>query len=469
MPHWSRRSSKPTRRDAASAEETLPALLEFVSPSAAIAATPAPRPARRVIWMVFSMFAVGTAALGLIEVDRVVTAPGRVTSKPPTIVVQPFETSIIRSIDVRVGQRVQNGDLLARLDPTLAAADVDALQAQLGSLQAEVSRLQAEVEERPFRYPGDDPSLSLQRAIHAQRETERASKLEYYRQKIDGLRSTVARSAADARLYTERLAVVREVEDMRKSLVALQAGSRLNLLIATDSRLEIERNLSTVVRTGETARADLDAMIAERDGFVENWRTQTAQTLTEQSRKLSEVRASFTKAFMRRQLAELRADRDAIVLTVAKVSEGSILQQGEQLITLVPADSPLEIESNIVGRDSGFVHAGDPVAIKFDTFPFSQYGMALGTVRVISPDSFTAADQQVGRTVGAVPAPNGSTEPFYRSRITIDRVDLHDVPADFHIAPGMPVTTDIKVGKLTVLGYLMGRVLSVVSEGMREP
>ena len=46
---------------------------------------------------------------------------------------------------------------------------------------------------------------------------------------------------------------------------------------------------------------------------------------------------------------------------------------------------------------------------------------------------------------------------------------LHDVPAGFHIVPGMPVTADIKVGKRTVLAYLLGRILPVMSEGMREP
>jgi hypothetical protein len=32
----------------------------------------------------------------------------------------------------------------------------------------------------------------------------------------------------------------------------------------------------------------------------------------------------------------------------------------------------------------------------------------------------------------------------------------------------MPVTADIKVGTHTVLNYLLGRVLAVASEGMRE-
>jgi transposase InsO family protein len=69
-------------------------------------------------------------------------------------------------------------------------------------------------------------------------------------------------------------------------------------------------------------------------------------------------------------------------LTVAKVSVGSVLQSGQQLITLVPSDAPLEVEANIAGRDDGYVHVGDPVAVKFDTFPFTQYGMAYGSPRM---------------------------------------------------------------------------------------
>ena len=152
------------------------------------------------------------------------------------------------------------------------------------------------------------------------------------------------------------------------------------------------------------------------------------------------------------------------MLTVAKVSVGSVLQSGQQFITLVPADAPLEVEANIAGRDDGFVHVGDPVAIKFDTFPFIQYGLAYGTVRTISADSFTAQDDQRNPT-GAVPVPSNSAEPFYRARVTIDRVDLHGTPAGFRLMPGMPVTADIKVGKRTVLQYLLGRVLPVASEG----
>ncbi len=62
-----------------------------------------------------------------------------------------------------------------------------------------------------------------------------------------------------------------------------------------------------------------------------------------------------------------------------------------------------------------------------------------------------------------------ATEPFYRSRITLDRVALHNVPEGFRVIPGMLVTADIKVGKRTVLQYLLGLMMPVAKEGMREP
>ena len=87
-------------------------------------------------------------------------------SKDPTIVVQPLETSIVRSIDVHEGEAVHAGQVLARLDPTFAAADLGASAAQVASLQAQVARMQAEVEDKPFAYTGLDPNLALQAAIY---------------------------------------------------------------------------------------------------------------------------------------------------------------------------------------------------------------------------------------------------------------------------------------------------------------
>jgi HlyD family secretion protein len=449
-------------------DPTLPVILEFQMPSTTITTAPVPRSARGIVWIIASMFAAILLAMGLIEVDRVVTAQGRVVSRSPTMVLQPLEASIVRSIEVHEGQAVQAGQVLAQLDPTFAAADVGALAAQVSTLQAQVSRLQAEADGQPFTYTGLDPNLALQAAIFGQRQAEYTFKLENYTQKINGLVSAIAKANSDSAGFRSRLQVATNVEQMRRDLEKLQVGSKLNTLAAMDNRAEMERNLHSSEQIAVSAQRDLAAMVAERDGYVQSWHADVSEKLADAASKLSDARESLNKAQLRKQLVELRADRDATVLTVAKVSVGSVLQSGQQFITLVPADAPLEVEANISGRDDGFVHVGDPVAVKFDTFPFMQYGLAHGTVRSISADSFTAQDDQRNPS-GAVPLPTNSGDPYYRSRVAIDRVDLHDTPAGFRIMPGMPVTADIKVGKRTALQYLLGRVLPVAAEGMREP
>ncbi|HYZ62830.1 MAG TPA: biotin/lipoyl-binding protein, partial [Acetobacteraceae bacterium] len=126
-------------------------LLDFHSPTNALAVTPVMFGARRVTWMVASLVAACFAASALIPIDKVVTAQGRIIAQEATTVVQPLETAIIRSIDIREGDTVKKGQILARLDPTFATADMGALQAQVASLQAEVDRLQAEANGTEYR------------------------------------------------------------------------------------------------------------------------------------------------------------------------------------------------------------------------------------------------------------------------------------------------------------------------------
>jgi hemolysin D len=450
-------------------DPTLPAILEFQSPSIAITTAEVPRSARGIAYIVTSFVLCMILAFTLISVDRVVTAQAVVVSKSSTLVVQPLETAIVRSINVHEGEQVRPGQVLARLDPTFASADQGALAAQVSGFQAQVSRLQAEADGRPFSYTGTDPDLLLQAAIFGQRKSEYDYKIENYAQKINSLVSTISKAKADVAGYRDRLALAVNVESMRKDLERLQVGSKLNTLAAMDNRTEMERNMHGAQDAVNGSERDLAALIAERQGFVQSWRADISQQLSDTGSKLSDARESLNKAQLRRQLVELRADRDAIVLSVAKVSVGSVLQSGQEFITLVPADAPLEVEGNIAGNDDGFVNVGDSVALKFDTFPYTEYGMAYGTVRTLSASSFTSQDDQRNPT-GAVPLPNGTTVPFYfRARITIDRIDLRNTPKGFRLIPGMPVTADIKVGKRTVMEYLLSRVMAATSQGMREP
>ena len=149
-----------------------------------------------------------------------------------------------------------------------------------------------------------------------------------------------------------------KVRSIRRDLERLQVGSKLNTLAAMDAKVEMERNLHAAEETVASGQRDLAALAAERDGYVQSWHADISEKLAEAAGKLSDARESLNKAQLRKQLVELRADRDATVLTVAKVSVGSVLQSGQQFITLVPLDAPLEVEANVAGRDDGFIAVG---------------------------------------------------------------------------------------------------------------
>jgi hemolysin D len=450
--------------------ENTRALLEFQSPTAAVIADRIPVSGRLTIWVIAAAILSSLSVMGFYSVDRVVAVPAKVVAKTPNIVVQPLETSIVRQISVREGQLVHAGERLVMLDPTFAAADAGSLDEQVSSLQVEVDRLQAEADGRTYLGNGSAAS-QLQAMIFAQKHAERAAKLESYRQRIDGARAKVAQTVTDVASYAEEYRAAQTKEGMRKQLEQLQIGSKLNTLDAGAQRAEVNRTLQAAFASNAAAKSDLDGLVAERDAYLEQIKGETATQLLAQGRKLSDALEQQNKARHRRDLVDLHADRDAIVLSVAKVSTGSVVQSGDELITLVPTDAPLEIEASIPARDAGFVQTGNKAVIKFDGFPYTTYGYATGTLQTVSADSFTAS--QTGRDRPGRPntseaeATGGAT--FFRAVLSIDEMKLHNLPAGFRMTPGMPVTADIKVGRRTVLAYLLSRVVPTLIEGMREP
>ena len=468
IPPSSASASSAAARRAAKHDPITPILLEFESPSAALIAQQVPARSRYTIWVLTSMFMVGLALIALVPIDRVVTTTGKIITTASNVAIQPLETSIVKSIHVREGQLVKAGQTLARLDPTFVAADAGALETQVASLQAEVDRLRAEVDSRTYIGDGSPPS-QLQSLIFTQRSAERSLRQENFRQKIDALKVRVAQARSDVESYSVRVAVARQVEAMRVELERQQVGSKLNTYAATQDRNEAARLLEAARSQAMGSQRDLDALLAERDGYIQQIKGETSQQLSEQGRKLADASENLNKARLRRDLVEIRAEKDSIVLSVAPVSVGSVMQSAEQFIMLVPVDAKLEIETVLDGRDAGFVGVGDRVTIKFDTFPYAIYGTAEGTVQMVSADSFRNPNEDRARQRAGGRGKDDFGMSYYRTRVSIDTLKLHDLPTGFRLSPGMPVTADVKVGKRTVLAYLFSRVVPVATEGMREP
>ncbi|TWB44673.1 HlyD family type I secretion periplasmic adaptor subunit [Nitrospirillum viridazoti] len=454
----SARSLVPTPRgsDAVVAQ----AINDFQSEIAAVVGAPYPKPVRSTLYTLSAMVAVALILISVVKLDEVVTAPGKVVSRTPSIVVQPLDTSVVRSIMVRPGQEVKKGDLLVTLDPTFASADASQLRDQVASLTAEVARLEAEQAKGVYD-PGAEPTTqaALQLSVWRSRQAEYKAKLANYDQKIESAQSTMVRSQRDMEYFKSRVAVTSEIEDMRAKLEKKEYGSRLNTLLAQDSRTEMMRNLASAEQQARSASHDLEALRSERDSFLHQWQADLAQDLSSKRTDLQKARDDLSKAERRNDLVEMRAIEDGSILSVGDISVGSVAKTGDMLVTLVPANAPLEAEVDLDGADQGHVKLGDKVEIKLDAYRFVEHGTAKGILRSVSDDSFTRQD-------------NGqpTTRRFFRGRIEITEVKLYNVGKDgVHLVPGMPLSADIMVGRRTILMYLMETVLRQASEGMREP
>jgi HlyD family secretion protein len=441
------------------------AVLEFQSPTAAIMATPIPPIARNSNTIITIMVAVTLLLSSVMHVDKIVSAPGKLVSSAPTVVVQPFVTSIVQTINVEEGQIVHKGDVLATLNPTYAAADLTALTSQQQAYTAQVARLQAQEDGTPYNPDPANPASSLQSETYNQQEAEYNFTMDDYAQKISALETNISGYEAQAVYYRQRLGIATNVEAMRRNLQRLQVGSRLDTLAATDDRVNIQSSLASAESSAAQSRRDLAAQEAERDSYEQQFKATVSQQLSDAINSLTQASQSLAKAKLNDQLVELTAPRDSIVLSVAKVSAGSVMQSGELLMQLVPIDAPFAVEADVSGIDSGYVHPGDKVNIKFDTLPFLQYGQAEGTVLTVSPDSFNPQDPDTGEPI----MPDATHSLYYKVRLSLDELNLHNTPPGFRLVPGMPLSADVLVGTRTIMGYFTRQILPVAYESLHEP
>ncbi|MEE7476278.1 HlyD family type I secretion periplasmic adaptor subunit [Methylobacterium hispanicum] len=408
-------------------------------------------------------FVITLAGLSTVmPLDRVVTSTGgKIVSTETVSILQSLDTSIIKSIEIKPGQEVKKGQLLATLDPTFTAADLDQLRQQVASLDAQITRCEAELNGRVPAFSGlksEDHSkyIALQQALYVQRRGQYEAQLNSFDAKISQVNATISKLEADENRYRERERISRQIESMRETLIQRQAGSLLSLLTATDQRLELLRVIENQYNSLLESKQVIAATRADRTAFQQQWLATVSQEMVTARNQRDLANAQLAKAAKHQELVRLVAPEDSVVLEIAKVSNGSVLKVGDPFLTLMPARVPVEAEINIASRDVGFVRAGDDVALKIDAFDFLQHGSAKGKIRWISENAFVTDEN------------NKPVDAYYRARIRFEKTELAHVPSSFRLIPGMTLIADINVGTRTVAQYVLGGVMKGYSEAMRE-
>ena len=144
---------------------------------------------------------------------------------------------------------MKQGQLLATLDPTFAAADVKQLGSKSRALGRRSSAIDAQLNDRPLCLPDEtDPEVrqiaAMQREYYDQQVAQYKAQLASFNAKISQTQATIQKYQIDASRYQQREQIAQQIEDMRAILAAQASGSQLNAAhVRRTSALEMMRTL----------------------------------------------------------------------------------------------------------------------------------------------------------------------------------------------------------------------------------
>jgi len=461
--------------DRSNESEFLPAALEIIE-------TP-PSPAGRAIAgsiILFFVIALLWTIFG--SVDIIATATGRIVPTGRTKVIQPLESGVVRAIHVQDGQIVKAGDVLIEIDTTISAAERTRLDEEYLQAILDVARLKS-----ALKLDATDPITEFtapEGATEAQitlTKTILTNQVNEIRAKLSGLDHQIAQNegnrdsiTATIKKLNDSIPYLQKRAEARDDLVKQGYGSKLEYLTTQQDLVEHQQELH--VQQGKLAEAEgsVAALKQQRLQAEDEYRHTNLKDLSEAEQKADSLHEQVVQATQKYRFQTLTAPVDGTVQQLAVHTEGGVVTPAQVLMSIVPADSHLEIEAMIPNRDIGFVHAGQEAEIKIDTFNFTKYGLIHGHVQSVSRDAIirekaatTSDDKRRPDNETDTSEPAGQ-EFVYSARIVLDKTQMNIDGELVNFAPGMAVTAEIKTGSRHVIEYLLSPLQRHKQQAFRE-
>ncbi|KJC40736.1 hemolysin secretion protein D [Bradyrhizobium sp. LTSP885] len=464
------------RQRADTARQFLPAALEILE-------TPASPVGRMTGATIILFFAVAVVWSIFGRVDIIATAQGKIVPTGRTKTIQPLETGIIAAIHVQDGDRVTAGEVLIELDRTVTQAERKHIVQDLIASQLDVARL-ATLRDN-FESPviphdlvtsagASDADVARTRSSMRAQAGEQLAKLAAISRQIEQKRAESDSVTAAIAKIDASMPMVEEQAAVRRKAMEIQYGNRIAYLDA-QTRL-VDQQSERVVQQRKfaeitAARQALEQQIEQTKAAYEH---QVLNDLSDAEKKVEELSQDLIKADQKTAEQILRSPIDGTVQQLAIHTVGGVVTPAQQLMTIVPVDSRLEVEAMISNRDIGFVSAGQPAEVKIDTFNFTRYGLLQGKVVSVSQDAIVRdkpnakpGEQKSGGAFSDSNEPDGQ-ELLYSARISLEGTRMQIEDKMVNLAPGMAVAVEIKTGTRRLIEYLMSPLLRYKQESLRE-
>ncbi|MCF2871866.1 HlyD family type I secretion periplasmic adaptor subunit [Octadecabacter sp. G9-8] len=407
--------------------------------------------------LLFGVFLVWANATRL---DLVTRGQGRVVPLGQNFSVQVPYSGTIVAFFAQEGARVEEGSVIAEINPTEAAGALAEAEKRLQSLNLRLARLDAE----------------MAGAVFDISEVQADGELEATLLRAELASSNARRADLDARvsaLVQARLQRERDAQALQAELTGIQEEARLlseeaayvsplvdSGVLGLDERFRLDRagsSLDTRSSVLNEQYAAIEFAISEINARIESARAEFQNAiLTERVdvlSQMSELTQRLPSLRLRVSQTEIRAPVTGILNQVFFNRAGAVVGQGETIAEIVPETTELRVETLIAPRDIANVEPGQPVRISLTAYDAAKFGALDGEVLRVSADATMREELQ---------------ERMFVVETSILGV-IEDVDGEpVRILPGMIAQVDVIRGDRSILEYFWNPVIKVRDRAFRE-
>ncbi len=425
------------------------------------------RPYRILGWSVLAITFVALLGWSVTApLDSAVLAGGRVTVASLNKRVQHLDGGLVKTIEVRDGDLVEQGQLLLSLDARPLQIKLDNVVDQLIETEANLERLATERDARePLHFT--DP---LRARAH---EADLRSVLDTQQQLFDSRRQALRSEQAilHQRLKTAR----REIQGTREAIGTLR--HRLELLnqdlaglrkladqnLASKTRLrEVQRNRGELrgdIIDRESDLARFQASIAETRSRIEllekDYRKEVVTRLRDHQVRRHDLLADQQALEERLGRIQIRSPVAGKVKGLEVVTRGAVIEAGSTLMEIVPRERNFSIHARVSPMDIDSLHPGLKAEIRIPAFDgYRSFDSLYSDLEDVSTDVFL-----VERT----------GEAYYKATLRVDTDSLTVLEKEqLQLVSGMPVEVVIKTGERTLFDYLVKPLRDMLVRAFNE-
>lgn len=393
----------------------------------------------------------------IMRIDEVAIAFGSVVPSGSVQVVQHLEGGIVHDILVEDRATVEAGQVLVRLDPIQATAELEQARSREGSLLLKIERLRAFVEGREPNF-GDagrkylglaNDQKDILRANSDRWGSQKKVLLEQISQKNEEILAVRHQQAA----VTDQLRLLAEEVEMREGLYKGGNGTKVDFFAVRRQHAAVKSELSRLEGQERTAAKALEELARRIADLENNVRQDALNDLGAATAELAQVQEGVARLQDRVKRLEIVSPVRGFVQNLKAKTIGAVIPAGGVVMEIVPMDDGLLVETKISPRDVGHLRVGQKVIVKVASYDFVRYGSVEGTLRSISATTYV--DEK-------------DNTPYYKGLVDMAQPWVGPKAGENEVLPGMTVQADIITGDKTLLQYLLKPIQVSLASAFRE-